>query len=123
MAADDCSLLSALRRMFAFLAREGRQVAALFSVVLILVVMATGASFVATVALGLIGFVPFLGLAVLPIQLLAWLFRGVVFQFLGLSSVGAYLRLYRAFAGDSPGVALPTPALGGAATTPNGSVL
>ena len=46
-------------------------------------------------ALGLIAFVPFVGLAVLPLQLLAWVFRGVVFQFLGLTSVGAYLRLYR----------------------------
>jgi hypothetical protein len=39
--------------------------------------------------------VPFVGLAVLPLQLLAWVFRGIVFQFLGLTSIGAYLRLYR----------------------------
>jgi hypothetical protein len=42
-----------------------------------------------------VAFVPFVGLAVLPLQLLAWVFRGVVFQFLGLASIGAYLRLYR----------------------------
>jgi len=98
LAAEDCSVPAALRRLTAFLARAHRRVLAVFAVVLVLVVMATGVSFVATFALGLIGFVPFVGLAVLPIQLLAWLFRGLVFQFLGLASVGAYLRLYREFA-------------------------
>ncbi len=97
IAAEDCSVTTAVRRATAFLARAHRRVAGLFAVVLLLIVMATGVSFVATFALGLIGFVPFVGLAVLPIQLLAWLFRGLVFQFLGLTSVGAYLRLYRDF--------------------------
>jgi hypothetical protein len=87
-----------MRRVVAFLGRAHRRVAAVFAVVLALVIMATGVSFVATFALGLIGFVPFVGLAVLPIQLFAWLFRSLVFQFLGLASVGAYLRLYRDFA-------------------------
>jgi len=98
IAAEDCSVTAAVRHAIAFLARSHRRVAAVFGCVLLLVVMATGASFIATFALGLIGFVPFVGLAVLPIQLLAWLFRGLVFQFLGLASVGAYLRLYRDFA-------------------------
>jgi hypothetical protein len=96
IAAEDCAVLTAIRHVMAFLAREYRHVLLLFAVILLVVVMATGVSFVATFALGLIGFVPFIGLAVLPIQLLAWLFRGLVFQFIGLSSVGAYLRLYRA---------------------------
>lgn len=100
IAAEDCSVLTAVRRVVAFVSRERRRVAAVFLVVLLLVVAATGVSFVATVALGLIGFVPFVGLAVLPIQLLAWLFRGLVFQFLGLTAVGAYLGLYREFASD-----------------------
>ncbi len=97
IASEDCSVLAAARLILAFLGREYRRVVAVFVVVLLLVVMATGASLVATFALGLIGFVPFVGLAVLPIQLLAWLFRGLVFQFLGLTSIGAYLRLYREF--------------------------
>jgi len=98
LAAEDCSVPTAVRRLAAFLARAHRRVLAVFALVLVLVVMATGVSFVATFALGLIGFIPFVGLAVLPIQLLAWLFRGLVFQFIGLASVGAYLRLYRDFA-------------------------
>jgi len=52
---------------------------------------------VATTSLGLIAFVPFVGLAVLPLQLLAWLFRGIVFQYIGLSALGAYLHLYREY--------------------------
>jgi hypothetical protein len=97
IAADDCSLGAAARRGLAFLRSETRSVAAVFGVVLVLVLCATGASLLATAALGLISFVPFLGLAVLPLQLAAWLLRGVVFQYLGLTSVGAYLKLYRGF--------------------------
>ncbi len=70
-------------------------------VVLGMVVVATGASFMAAASLSLITFVPFLGpflgLAVLPLQLLAWILREIVFQYIGLSSVGAYLKLYRDF--------------------------
>jgi hypothetical protein len=39
--------------------------------------------------------VPFIGLTVLPLQLLAWVLRGLVFQFIALASVGAYLNIYR----------------------------
>ena len=35
------------------------------------------------------------GLAVLPLQLVAWIFRSIVFQYLSLTAIGAYLRLYR----------------------------
>jgi hypothetical protein len=98
IAADDCSVATALRRMAGFLRHDGRNVTAIFLLVLALVMAATGASLLATAALGLVAFVPFLGLAALPLQLLAWLLRGLVFQYLGLTSVGAYLKLYRAFA-------------------------
>ena len=60
-----------------------------------LVVLATAASIVATAGLSLISFVPLLGLAVFPLQAVAWLVRGLVFQFLGLTATGAYLSLYR----------------------------
>ena len=52
----------------------------------------------ATAALGLVTFIPFVGLAALPLQVLAWLLRGLVFQYLGLTVVGAYLKLYGTFA-------------------------
>jgi hypothetical protein len=58
-------------------------------------VLATAASILATTALGLIAFVPFIGLAALPLQLIAWLVRGAVFQYIGLTALVAYLRVYR----------------------------
>jgi len=95
MAADDCSVAKAWPRVGTFVRQQRRGVMAVFGVVLSVVVAATGVSLLATAALGLVAFVPFVGMAVLPLQLLAWVFRGVVFQFLGLASIGAYLRLYR----------------------------
>ena len=95
IAADDCSVAAASARVATFIRRERRAVGTVFLVILGLVVAATGVSWLATAALWLIGFVPFIGLALIPIQLMAWLFRGIVFQYLGLSSVGAYVRLYR----------------------------
>jgi len=100
IAAEDCSVARAWGHMGAFLRQQRRGVSLVFAVVLALVVAATGVSLLATAALGLIAFVPFVGLAVLPLQLLAWVFRGVVFQFLGLTSIGAYLRLYREYVSD-----------------------
>jgi hypothetical protein len=95
IAAEDCGVAKAWRFMGAFVRQQFRGVSLVFAVVLALVIAATGVSLLATAALGLIAFVPFVGLAVLPLQLLAWVFRGIVFQFLGLTSIGAYLRLYR----------------------------
>jgi hypothetical protein len=100
IAADDCSVAAAAPRVGAFLRHERGIVIRVFLVILALVVGATGASFVAAALLSLIAFVPFVGLAVLPLQLAAWLLRALVFQYIGLTSVGAYVKLYRRFAGD-----------------------
>jgi hypothetical protein len=97
IAADDCGVAAAARRVAAFLRHERGKVLRVFVVVLGLVVLATGASFVAAALLSLVAFVPFVGLAVLPLQLAAWLLRALVFQYIGLTAVGAYLSLYRAF--------------------------
>src|SRR6185503_19717735 len=104
IAAENCSVAAAMRRVVQFLRRARGPVAAVFLVVLAIVVFATGASLIATAALGLISFVPLLGLTVLPLQLGAWLFRGFVFQYVGLSSLGAYLKLYRSTSMAAPGV-------------------
>ena len=96
------ALSSAVRRTVAFIRHDLRRVGGVFILVLAMVVVATGASFLAAASLSLITFVPFLGpflgLAVLPLQLLAWILREIVFEYIGLSSVGAYLALYRDFA-------------------------
>ena len=95
IAADDCAIGAAATRVSAMLRRQGRAVAGVFVVILGLVALATGASVLATAALWLVGFVPFVGLTVLPLQLLAWVLRGLIFQFIALASVGAYLKIYR----------------------------
>jgi hypothetical protein len=98
VAADACSVATAARRVTVFLRRRRGDVGRVFLLVLALILGATGASVLATAALGLVAFVPLFGLAALPLQLLVWLLRGLVFQYLGLTSVGAYLTLYRASA-------------------------
>jgi len=95
VAADDCSITAAASRVSSLLRRQTRAIGGVFLIILGLVALATGASVLATAALWLVGFVPFIGLTVLPLQLLAWVLRGLVFQFIALASVGAYLKIYR----------------------------
>jgi hypothetical protein len=65
-----------------------------FGVVRALVVAAMLASALAWSGVGLIAFVPLVGLAVFPLQIAALLVRGLVFEYLGLTALGAYVTLY-----------------------------
>ncbi|MEW6321790.1 MAG: hypothetical protein AB1635_12000 [Acidobacteriota bacterium] len=105
MAADDCGLRRAAPRVARLLVRAPATVGLVFLAMLALVVLTWAGAILATAALGLIAFVPFVGLASLPLQLLAWLLRGAVFQYIGLTSAGAYLRAYRVHQGVADGVA------------------
>lgn len=95
--AGDCSVRQAVELLRRFLLHDARQVAGIFGVTLIFVVVGTAASLVATAGLGLIAWVPFAGLAVLPLQAAAWLARGLVFEFIDLTAIAAYLAQYRRF--------------------------
>ena len=95
VAIDDCTVREAIAGITRLLRVEFRTVTLIFGATLALVLLTTAASILATAALGLIAFVPFVGLAALPLQLVAWLVRGLVFQFIGLTAVVAYARLYR----------------------------
>jgi hypothetical protein len=95
VAIEDVSVRKAVPMALAFVWGHLREVAGVFGVVLVLVVIATAASILATAGLGLIAFVPLIGLAVLPLQLAAWLIRGIVFEYLALAALGAYLSHYR----------------------------
>jgi hypothetical protein len=106
MAAENCGVLEAVPHVARLLRRRGKELGKVLAAILALMVMATGASILATTQLGLIGFVPFIGLAALPLQVLAWLVRGVVFQFVGLTGVATYVRMH--FALQSAGVPVPT---------------
>jgi len=98
VAIEDLSVRAALRRVAQFLQADIREVAGVFGIVLLMVVLTTAASLLATAGLSLVAFVPFVGFAVFPLQAAAWLLRSLVFQYVGLTALGAYLRLYRTFA-------------------------
>jgi hypothetical protein len=100
IAAEGCGVGVACRRALGFLRRAPRAVLAVCVVTVGLVVLATAASLVAATALGLISFVPIVGLAVWPLQLLALALRALVLQYIALSSVGAYSTLYRGNASE-----------------------
>jgi hypothetical protein len=107
IAAENCGVLEAVPHVARLLRRRTKVLSQVLAALLALMLMATGASILATTALGLIAFVPFVGLAALPLQVFAWLVRGVVFQFVGLTGVATYLRLH--FALQPAGVEVPTP--------------
>jgi hypothetical protein len=95
IASDDCSVRAAVVLVGRLLRTRFRLVFSIFIATLGLVVLTTAASILATAALGLIAFVPLVGLAALPLQLIAWLMRGVVFQYIGLTALVAHARVYR----------------------------
>lgn len=107
MAAEDCGPLEAVPHVARLIRRRTKDLAQVLAAILALMLLSTGASILATTALGLIAFVPFVGLAALPLQVFAWLVRGVVFQFIGLTSVATYLRLH--FALQPAGVEVHSP--------------
>ncbi|MGE0864818.1 MAG: hypothetical protein AB7P34_13040 [Vicinamibacterales bacterium] len=94
VASEDCGVLEAVPHVARLLRRRTKAMAQVLASILALMLMATGVSVLATAALGLIAFVPFVGLAALPLQVFAWLVRGVVFQFVGLTGVATYMRLH-----------------------------
>ena len=95
VAVEDCAVYQAVPHVVRLLKHRTRDLLQALAAILALMAMSTAASILATAALGLIAFVPFVGLAALPLQLCAWLVRGVVFQFVGLTGVATYVRMHR----------------------------
>ena len=95
IAVDDVGLFQACRAVARFVRSELRELAGVFGVILVLVVAATLASALAWSGVGLIAFVPLVGLAVFPLQLAALLVRGLVFEYIGLTALVAYGTLYQ----------------------------
>jgi hypothetical protein len=110
IASENCGILDAFPLVARLIRRRARELAQVLASIMALLLLATAASILATTQLGLIGFVPFIGLAALPLQVLAWLVRGVVFQFVGLTGMATYMRMY--FALQSSTVAVQTPSDG-----------
>ena len=97
MAVEGVGVSQGCRAMLRFVRSEFRELAGVFLVVVALVVAATLASALAWSGVGLIAFVPLVGLAVLPLQLAALMLRGLAFAYLGLTALGAYLTLYQGY--------------------------
>ena len=85
----------AVRAVARFIRAEFRYLGTIFLVVLAMVVAATLASALAWSGVALIAFIPFIGLVVVPLQLFALLLRGVLFEYIALTALGAYVTLYR----------------------------
>jgi hypothetical protein len=98
MAVEGIGLGDGCRATAQFVRSEFRALSGVFLVIVALVIAATFASALAWSGVGLIAFVPLVGLAVVPLQLAALLVRGLAFEYLGLTALGAYLTLYQAYA-------------------------
>jgi len=94
---DDCRVRDAVSRLRIFLLHDARQVAGIFGVIFTVSVIGTAASLLVTAALGLIAWVPLVGLSVVPLQAAAWLVRGLVFEFIDLTALSAYVTQHRRF--------------------------
>ena len=95
MAADNLGLNDAFRAVVSFVRAEFNVLARIFLIILGLEVGATLVSALAWSGLGLIAFVPLVGLAVVPLQIMALIVRGLAFAYIGLAAASAYLALYR----------------------------
>jgi len=95
MAADNIDLREGFRAVTTFVRAEFPLLARVFFVILGIEIGATLVSALAWSGLGLIAFVPLVGLAVWPLQIMALVVRGLAFAYIGLSAAGSYLTLYR----------------------------
>lgn len=94
MAAGQPTMWGAIAAIGRFARVEVRGLSGIFLVVFGMVVAAWLASALAWSGVGLVAFVPLVGLAVFPLQLAALLLRGLVFEYIGLTAMGAYVTLY-----------------------------
>ena len=103
IAVNDSRVGAAMRDVGRFVRGEFWRVSRVFGVTVLLLLLATFLSVVATWGFYLVAYAPLAGLVVLPLQLGAWLLRSLVFQYLGLTALSAYLSLYRSSAGAVTG--------------------
>ena len=113
VAIEDIGVTDAFRVVARLVRSNGRDLGGVFLVIFVMIVGATFASALALSGVGLIAFVPLVGLVVFPLQLAAWLLRGLVFEYIGLTAIGAYVAVYRHHA-ERAGARLPITGTGGA---------
>lgn len=101
VAAADASILEAFAIVGRLIRARARDLGGVFLVVLVMIVGATIASALAWSGVGLIAFIPLIGIAVFPLQVFALVLRGVVFDYIGLTALGAYITVYHRHAASS----------------------
>jgi hypothetical protein len=94
LAAGCATVGDGLRTIARFARAELRELSGVFLIVFGMVVAAWLASALAWSGVGLVAFIPLVGLAVFPLQIAALLLRGMVFEYIGLTAMGAYITLY-----------------------------
>ena len=94
---DDCGVGVALRRVKTFLLEDARQVLGIFGVMGTILLLATAASLTATAGLTMVAWVPLAGLLFVPLQVAFWILRGLLFQYMSLTTLSAYQAQYRRF--------------------------
>jgi hypothetical protein len=109
MAAEDLGVGAAVASVWRFVRADFRELAGMFGVILAVVVATTLASALAWSGVGLIAFVPLVGLAVFPLQIAALLVRGLVFEYIGLSALAAYATLYHRYLTERGRAVRPEP--------------
>jgi hypothetical protein len=97
---DDCRTREAWRRLRSFVIEDARQVLGIFAVTTAALAVAAAASLSAVASVTLVAWVPVAGLIVVPLQLLAWVVRGLLLQGVSLTTLAAYQTQYRRFAGS-----------------------
>jgi len=100
IAIEDVGVVDAIRVVARLIRARLPELGGVFVVVLLMIIGATIATALALSGVGLIAFVPLVGLIVFPLQLVAMLLRGLVFEYIGLAALGAYLTLYRRHAAE-----------------------
>lgn len=104
---DDCSVRAAIGRLRTFLINDARQVVGIFALTTAVLTVAGSLALLGAGLLTLIAWVPILGILAVPLQLAAWLIRGLVFQGLSLVAVASYQAQYRQSRGDDGPAELP----------------
>ncbi len=108
IAVENVGVMDGVRATARFVRAELRELTGVFLVVAGLVAAATLAWALAWSGVGLIAFVPLVGLAVLPLQIAAFVVQGLLFEYLGLTALGAYLTLYLGYV-ERRGAAVRSP--------------
>jgi hypothetical protein len=95
MAVEGVGLAGACTAVTRFVRSEFRELAGIFGVILALLIGGTLASALAWSGVGLVAFVPLVGLAVFPLQIAALIVRGLMFEYIGLTALASYAALYQ----------------------------